>query len=221
MSRSPSPSLPISLIGVPLRSFPPFIAPPTPSLCSTSSNISDSSELASLDSLKCFDENLTKSEPVKPLSPHHTPYTPVSPRSLSLCLETVTEGLLQTQISTFALSSLSFSPTSRLLLILFTLLKRFNLQPFTDYEDEQAIYYDGEDNFWSSHPWLHPLLFTLSSLLPLYLSPSQTFVLTFFFLYQRNKTCENERNRIMETIGGMVPSLVVCGVGLGFRFVID
>ena len=110
------------------------------SLCSTTI-LSDSSEGSDLGSLSCFEESLAKTHPPKPVHPLATDAAVSSSIPDSLLLQFAIEGLLTSQISTFACSR--FSPIQKFIIVMYQIGKQIHSRISSiDYEDENSDYYD-------------------------------------------------------------------------------
>ena len=202
MSRSASPTL-ISALLNDTGGQSSKMSTSSVSLCST--NLSDSSEGSDLESLSCFEESLAKTQP-KPLHPLATDAAISSSLPDSPLLQFAIEGLLTSQISTFACSR--FSPIQKFIIVMYQIGKQIHSRISSiDYEDENSDYYDvssfpprpnlidhssnstsrqGENTLWTN-PWLHSVILTFSSLIPLYLPQNQSFLISFLFLYTQQK----------------------------------
>ncbi|GMH90003.1 hypothetical protein TrST_g10992 [Triparma strigata] len=183
MSRSASPTL-ISALLNDTGGHSSKMSTSSVSLCSTTI-LSDSSEGSDLGSLSCFEESLAKTHPPKPVHPLATDAAVSSSIPDSLLLHFAIEGLLTSQISTFACSR--FSPIQKFIIVMYQIGKQIHSRISSiDYEDENSDYYDGENLLWTN-PWLHSVILTFSSLIPLYLPPNQSFLISFLFLYTQQK----------------------------------
>ncbi|GMH84337.1 hypothetical protein TrVE_jg5935 [Triparma verrucosa] len=206
MSRSASPTLISALLNDTGGSK---MSTSSISLCSTTI-LSDSSEGSDLGSLSCFEESLAKTHPPKPVHPLATDAAVSSSILDSPLLQFAIEGLLTSQISTFA--CFRFSPIQKFIIVMYQIGKQIHSRSI-DYEDENSDYYDdqpvssflpcpnlidhssnstsrqGENLLWTN-PWLHSVILTFSSLIPLYLPPNQSFLISFLFLY----TQQNQQN---------------------------